>query len=185
MDRQGAVRFKGQPLTLTGSEVKLGKKAPKFSAVGQDMSPVELSQFAGKIVIIMAVPSLDTHTCNIEARRFDDEVRKLDGDVVLLSVSMDLPFAQKRWCDEAGTQKLITASDYRGGQFGKKYGVLIKELGLLARAVFVVDRDGKVKYQQLVEEISQEPDYDQVISVVAAMLARDRQESAQPEPAHT
>ena len=167
VDRKDVITFKGKPLTLAGAKLPaLGRKAPDFTVLGNDLSEVKLSQFAGKIVIVSAVPSLDTATCNTETRRLDGEVAKLGSDVVLLTVSMDLPFAQKRWCAEANVHNVITASDYREGQFAKKYGVLIKELKLLARAVFVVDRDGRLMYHQLVPEVSHEPE-------VAAILIFD------------
>ncbi|MDD4889649.1 MAG: thiol peroxidase [Phycisphaerae bacterium] len=181
-DRPGQITLKGNPMTLTGREPKLGRKAPDFTVAANDLSEVKLSQFAGKVVIVSTVPSLDTPTCNIETRRFDKEVSQLGPDVVLLTVSMDLPFAQKRWCHEADVHTVITTSDYRSGDFGRKYGVRIKELNLLARAVFVIARNGKLMYQQLVPEVSSEPNYDQVLDVARALLARDKAEKPQPEP---
>lgn len=164
------VTFKGSPLTLAGSLPVVGQKAPEFTVLSNDLSPVTLAQFAGKVVIVSALPSLDTPTCNVETRRFDQEASKLGNGLVLLTVSMDLPFAQKRWCGEAGVQTVITASDYRDGQFAKNYGVLIQELRLLARAIFVIGRDGRLMYTQLVPEVSQEPNYDEVLTAVRALL---------------
>jgi thiol peroxidase len=130
------------------------------------MNPVRLSQFKGKIVVISSVHSLDTAVCNIETRRFNAEAAKLGPDVVILTVSMDLPFAQKRWCGAAGIDKVITASDHRDAAFGTAYGVLIKDLRLLARAVFVLDRQGVIRYIQLVKETGTEPDYAPVLQAV-------------------
>jgi len=187
-DREGVITFKGKPLTLEGKEPKLAKKAPDFTVTGADMSEIKLSQFAGKIVIISAVPSLDTPTCNIETRRFDQEAAKLGDEVVVLTISKDLPFAQKRWCGEANVHKVITASDYRDGQFARKYGVLVRELKLLARAIFVVGRDGRLMYQQIVPEISQEPNYDEAINAVRALAAQTGKPGVQkqvPQPVST
>jgi thiol peroxidase len=163
VERTGLVTIGGKPATLFGNEVKVGDSAPDFAAVGNDMNPVKLSDFRGKVVIISSVHSLDTAVCNIETRRFNAEAAKLGPDVVILTVSMDLPFAQKRWCGAAGIDKVITVSDHRDASFGTGYGVLLKDLRLLARAVFVVDRQGIVRYIQLVKEVGTEPDYAPVL----------------------
>jgi thiol peroxidase len=131
---------------------------------------VKLSSFRGKICIICSVPSLDTPVCDMETRRFNEEAGKLGDDVVILTISMDLPFAQKRWCGAAGVDKVITLSDHREGTFGTAYGVLIKELRLLARAVFVVGREGTIQYIQLVKELTEEPDYDTVLDAVNKLI---------------
>lgn len=165
-ERPEGVTFQGNPLTLVGSEVRLGDTAPDFEAIGNDMAPVRLSSFGGKICVISSVPSLDTPVCDMETRRFNQELARLGKDVVILTISMDLPFAQKRWCGAAGVTGVRTLSDHRDGAFGSAYGVLIKELRLLARAVFVVDRDGIIRYVQLVKEITNEPDYDPIWSAV-------------------
>jgi len=159
-ERAGIITFQGNPLTLVGTAVKKGDRAPDFEVVGNDMAPVTLSSFAGKVCVVASVPSLDTPVCDMETRRFNEEAARLSEDTVMLTVSMDLPFAQKRWCGAAGVTRVITLSDHRDGAFGKAYGVLIKELRLLARAVFVIDRLGTVQYLQLVKEITHEPDYD-------------------------
>jgi thioredoxin-dependent peroxiredoxin len=156
----------GKPATLLGNEVKVGDGAPDFTAVGNDMKPVRLSQFKGKVVVLAAVPSLDTPTCNLETRRFNAEAANLGPDVVILTVSMDLPFAQKRWCGAAGVDRVITVSDHRDASFGAAYGVLIKDMRLLARAVFVVDRQGTIRYTQLVKDVGTEPDYAPVLQAV-------------------
>lgn len=163
-ERAGAITMKGNPLTLVGNEIKVGDQAPDATLVANDLSEVKLSSFKGKKVIISAVPSLDTPVCDTETRRFNQEAAKL-GDVVILTVSKDLPFAQKRWCGAAGVTAVKTLSDYRGN-FGETYGVLIKGLNLLARAIFVVDENGKVTYNQLVKEVAQEPNYEEVLKAV-------------------
>ena len=166
VERTGLVTIGGKPATLLGNEVRAGDSAPDFTAVGNDMNPVKLSDFRGKVVIISSVHSLDTAVCNVETRRFNAEAAKLGPDVVVLTVSMDLPFAQKRWCGAAGIDKVITVSDHRDASFGTGYGVLLKDLRLLARAVFVVDRQGAIRYIQLVKEVGTEPDYAPLLQAV-------------------
>ena len=169
-ERSGAVTFKGTPLTLIGNEVKQGQPAPEFTALDNDLSPVSLSSFKGKVCVICSVPSLDTPVCDAETRRFNEEASRLGDDVMILTVSVDLPFAQKRWCGAAGVDRIKTLSDHRELAFGKAYGVVIKELKLLARAIFVVDKGGVLRYIQLVREIADEPDYDTVLSEVKKLL---------------
>jgi thioredoxin-dependent peroxiredoxin len=163
-ERTGVITMRGNPLTLIGDDIKPGDRAPDFEALDNDLKPVRFSSFRGKVVIISAVPSLDTPVCDMETRRFNTEAAKLKGDIVILTISMDLPFAQKRWCGAAGVDRVVTLSDHRAAAFGNSYGVLIKELRLLARAVFVVDAEGVVRYVQLVNEVANEPDYTAVIS---------------------
>jgi thiol peroxidase len=170
-ERSGAITFQGNPLTLVGNELKAGQKAPDFEVLDNGLSPVKLSSFAGKVVVISSVPSLDTPVCDLETRRFNDEAGQLGGDVVILTVSMDLPFAQKRWCGAAGVTHVKTMSDHRDAAFGMAYGVLIKELRLLARAVFVVDKAGTLRYVELVKELTHEPDYDAALKAVKDCLA--------------
>jgi len=158
-ERKGMVTMKGGPLTLFGEGVKVGDRAPDFTAVANDMSAASLGQYAGKTVIIASVPSLDTPVCDVETRRFNKEASGLGDNVVILTVSMDLPFAQKRWCGAAGVDRVITLSDHRDASFGIAYGVLVKELRLLARAVFVVDSKGVIRHAQIVGELTLEPDY--------------------------
>ena len=165
-ERTGIVMMKGKPVTLVGQAVKVGQKAPDFEVTTNDLSPVKLSSFAGKVCIIASVPSLDTAVCDLETRKFNEKAAQLGGDVVVLTISMDLPFAQKRWCGAAGIKNVQTLSDHRDASFGRAYGVLIKDLRLLARAVFVVDKKGVVRYLQIVPEIATEPDYDAVLKVV-------------------
>ena len=165
-ERAGAVTMKGKPLTLLGNELKVGDTAPDVELIANDLSAVKLSSYRGKVCIISAVPSLDTSVCSTETRRFNEEAAKLGNDVVILTVSMDLPFAQKRWCGAEGIERVVTLSDYRNADFGKAYGVLIKELHLLARTVFVVDKQGVIRYIQPVKELSTEPDYNAVLEAV-------------------
>ena len=169
-EREGMVTMKGNPLTLQGKELRVGDQAPDFEVIDNDLNPVQFSYFKGRPCVISSVPSLDTSVCDMETRRFNEEAGKLGPDVTILTISMDLPFAQKRWCGAAGVDSVITLSDHREGMFGKAYGVLIKEIRLLARAVFVVDRSGIIRYIQLVPEIAEEPDYEGVFSAVKALL---------------
>jgi thioredoxin-dependent peroxiredoxin len=164
--RKGLITMKGSPLTLVGNAVRVGDAAPEFLALGNDMAPVTLSGFRGKPLILSAVPSLDTPVCDIETRRFNTDAAELGPDVQIVTISMDLPFAQKRWCGAAGITRVTTLSDHRDAAFGKAYGVLIKELRLLASAIFVVDRGGKIVYTQLVKEVATEPDYAPVLDAV-------------------
>jgi len=165
-ERKGLVTMKGKPVILLGATVKVGQKAPDFEVTANDLSPVKFSSFAGKVCIIASVPSLDTSVCDLETRKFNEKAAELGSDVVVLTISMDLPFAQKRWCGAAGIKNVVTLSDYKDASFGKAYGVLIKDLRLLARAVFVVDKKGVVRYLQIVPEIATEPDYDAVLKAV-------------------
>jgi thiol peroxidase len=165
-ERPGAVTFQGNPLTLLGKEVKVGDKAPAFEVLDNGLAPAGLAKHQGKVLVISAVPSLDTPVCDLETRHFNDEAAKLGDDVVILTISMDLPFAQARWCGAAGVKHVTTLSDHRDASFGLAYGVLIKELRLLARAVFVVDRKGVIRYVELVKEMTHEPDYDSALKAV-------------------
>jgi thiol peroxidase len=151
-------------MTLLGPEIKAGEKAPDFRVVDTGLAPVSLSDFRGKVKIISAVPSLDTPVCDTETRRFNQEAAGLPGNFVILTVSLDLPFAQKRWCAAAGIDKVRTLSDYQDRSFASAYGVLIKELKLLSRSIFVVDGNDTVRYVQHVPEVTQEPDYAAVLS---------------------
>jgi thiol peroxidase len=169
-ERSGIITFKGNPFTLLGPSLKVGDKAPDFSAVDNGLVPVSLASSAGKIRIISAVPSLDTPVCDTETRRFNQEAAGLPGAVTVLTISLDLPFAQKRWCGAAGIEKVTTLSDYRERSFGQNYGVLIKELLLLTRAIFVVDAQDVIRYIQIVPEVTSEPDYAAVIAAAKALL---------------
>jgi thiol peroxidase len=165
-ERTELVTMKGNPLTLMGSALQVGDKAPDAVLLNNDLQPVNLSDYRGQVCVVSSVPSLDTPVCDMETRRFNQEAESLGQDVKILTVSMDLPFAQKRWCGAAGVNHLITLSDHRDAAFGREFGVLIKELRLLARAVFIIDREGVIRYIQLVQELSQEPDYDAILSAL-------------------
>jgi thiol peroxidase len=163
-ERVGIVSMREKPLTLVGNEVKVGDEAPDFVVLANDLSPVRFSSFRGKVCVLSSVPSLDTPVCNAQTRRLDREAERLGGDVAILTISMDLPFAQKRWSDAAGMKRVQTLSDHRDASFGTSYGLLIKELRLLARALLLVDRDGAIRYIQIVRETTDEPDYKPVLS---------------------
>lgn len=164
------VTFKNNPITLLGNEVKVGDKAPDFQVLANDLSPVTLQDFKGKVRLILSVPSLDTGVCDAETRRFNEEAGKLSEDLVVLTVSVDLPFAQKRWCGAAGIDRVTTLSDHRDLSFGKAYGVAIEELRLLCRAVFVVDKDDTVKYVEYVSESTNHPNYEAALDAVKSLL---------------
>jgi thioredoxin-dependent peroxiredoxin len=170
-ERQGLITIHGNPLTLVGETIQAGMPAPDCELLDNDLKAVKLSSFQGKVVILTSVPSLDTPVCDLETRRFNDEAGMLGPDVQILTVSMDLPFAQKRWCGAAGVEKVKTLSDHRQAEFGQAYGVLIKELRLLARAVFILDRTGTVRYVQLVKEVASEPNYEEVMLALKDVLA--------------
>jgi thioredoxin-dependent peroxiredoxin len=161
-ERTGIVTMKGNPITLVGDEVNVGQKAPDFVAIDHNLAPVKFSSYRGKICILASVPSLDTPVCATETRKFNEEASRLSPDIAILTISMDLPFAQKRWCGAEGITRIQTLSDHRDASFGMSYGVLIKELRLLARAVFLVDQKGVLQHLQLVKEIASEPNYKDV-----------------------
>lgn len=162
-ERQGVITFQGAPLTLLGEEVKAGDKAPDFTLLDNDLAPKTLADFSGKVLIVSCVPSLDTPVCDLETQRFNNEAANLGDNIAILTVSMDLPFAQKRWCGASGIDKVQTLSDHKDASLGMGYGVLIKELRLLARSIFVIDTNGTVAYVQLVNEVTNEPDYNAVL----------------------
>lgn len=170
-ERNEAATFQGNPLTLVGDEIKVGDRAPDFTVLQNDLSPVTLSDYKGKVLILLLVPSLDTPVCDMEVRRFNSESAALGDDIRILTVSMDLPFAQARWCGAAGIEAVQTLSDHKDASLGEGYGALIKELRLLTRAVFVIDRDGTVKYAEYVKEITEEPDYAAALDAAKATLA--------------
>lgn len=169
-ERIGITTMKGNPLTLVGDEIKVGDAAPDFVVLDNNLSPVRFSSFRGKVCIVASVPSLDTQVCDLETRKFNEQAAGLGPEVIILTISMDLPFGQKRWCGAAGVERVQTLSDHRDTFFGTSYGVLIKELRLLARAVFVVDRQGTVRYVQVVEELTNEPDYEAALSSVKTLI---------------
>jgi thiol peroxidase len=168
-ERTGIVTFKGKPVTLLGPEIRVGAKAPEFRAVDGSLAPVTLSDFKGKVKVISSVPSLDTPVCDTETRRFNQEAANLADKVAVITISLDLPFAQKRWCAAAGVDRVKVLSDYQDRSFAQAYGVLIKELKLLSRSIFVVDADDVVRYVQHVKEIGMEPDYADVLGAVKTL----------------
>jgi len=159
------VKFKGSPLTLIGPEIKVGAQAPEFQTIAQDLSSVTLSSVKGNTLLISVVPSLDTPVCDAQTRRLNEEAAKLPN-VQILTVSMDLPFAQKRWCGAAGIDKVKTLSDHKDASFGAAYGTLIKELRLLSRALFIVDAGDKVRYVEYVKEMTTHPNYDAALKAL-------------------
>lgn len=169
-ERTGVVTMKGKPLTLIGPALAVGSALPDFVLTANDMSDLSSASYKDKVLVLSVVPSLDTGVCALQTRTFNQKASQLSEDVVILTVSMDLPFAQKRFCGAEGIDRVVTASDFKHRSFGPAFGVLIKELGLLARAVFVVDRSGTVRHVEYVSEISQEPSYDATLAAVQAAL---------------
>jgi len=160
--RQG-VTLEGEEVTLVGSRPEVGKPAPDFMAVDENLDTVPFSSLGDNIFVLSSVVSLDTPVCNKETKEFNEQAAKFGEDVEVLTISMDLPFAQERWCGTEGVENVTTLSDYRDASFGLAYGVLMKDLRLLARAIFVVDRDRTLRYKQVVPEVTEEPDYEPVL----------------------
>ncbi len=166
-ERLGAVKMKGNPVTLLGPEIKVGDKAPEFSAIETLGSPpVTLESLRGKVKVLNVVVSVDTPVCDVQTKRFNQEAASLPGDVEILTVSMDLPFGLKRYCGAAGIDKVRAISDYRDASFGEAYGVLMRDNRLLARAVFVVDKNDTVQYAEYVDEVTHEPNYDGALAAI-------------------
>ncbi len=163
------VTFLGNPMTLVGEQVKVGDKAPEFTVLGNDLKPIELANFKNTIRVISAVPSIDTGICALQTKRFNKEAASLPN-VNIITISCDLPFALKRFCGAEGIEKVVTASDHKETEFSSKYGLLIEELRLTARAVIIVDKDDTVRYVEIVKEIASEPDYDKALEVVKTIL---------------
>ncbi len=170
MERKGVVTFHGNPLTLVGEEKKIGDKAPPFIALDKDLTVVRLSDFSGKVKIISVTPSLDTPVCNLQATTFNQRAQSMSGDVVIINMSMDLPFAIARFCSSAGIDRLRTLSDHREASFGLGYGVLVKELRLLARSVFIIDKADIIRYVEIVPEMTNEPDYDKALGAASKLV---------------
>lgn len=170
MERPGAVTFKGQPLTLVGPELKPGDKAPDFTIIDQSLQPASLKDYAGKVILLSVVPSLDTSICSAQTKRFNEEAAQLPEDVVILTVSMDLPFAQARFCGAENINRVKVLSDHRDASFAQAYGTLVKELRLECRAIFVIDRDGTIRYVEYVPEIASHPNYDAALQAVKSLL---------------
>ena len=168
-ERPGAVTLKGGPLTLVGPELKVGDQAPDFTAVDKELKPVGLTDTEESVRIFSVVPSLDTPVCDTQTRRFNQEATALPG-VQIYTISMDLPFAQSRWCSAAGINKVKMLSDHQNGDFGEKYGTLIKELRLNARAIFVLDSAGTLQHVEYVEEVGDHPDYEAALEVTRNLV---------------
>lgn len=169
-ERSNGTTMKGSPLTLLGPELRIGDKAPAFTARTFDLKPFTLDNTKGKIRLFSAVPSLDTPVCDVETRRFNQEAAKLGDKVEIVTISVDLPFAQKRWCGAAGVDKIQVVSDYYDRSFSQSYGTLIKELHLSSRAVFVVDDKDTIRYVEYVPEVGSHPNYEKALSAVKALL---------------
>jgi len=170
IERSGDVTFQGNPLTAIGPKLGVGDKAPDFQLLANDLSPVALADSAGKARLISVVPSLDTPVCDIQTRKFNEQIDALGDAVVGYTVSVDLPFAQARWCGAAGIKRMQTLSDHLAMSFGDAYGTHIKELRLDSRAVFVVDGGGIIRYVQYVPEITNQPDYDAALAALKSLL---------------
>ncbi len=165
-ERKNGVTFKGNPLTVIGAKLKVGDPAPDFRLLNNDLAEVTLKSSAGKIRFISVTPSLDTSICDLQARRFNEEAAKFNQDVIVYTVSVDLPFAQKRWCGAAGIDRVETLSDHRDMNFGNAYGTHIKELRLEQRSIFIVDKHDVIRYVQYVPEVAQHPDYDEALAAL-------------------
>ena len=170
MERKGVITFMGNPLTLVGKEVKVGKKAPAFSVLEKDLSEVKLADFQGKVKIISVTPSLDTPVCDLQAKTFEKKAKKLSDNIVVINISMDLPFAIARFSEGAKIGKVRTLSDHRDASFGNAYGVLIKELRLLARSVFVIDQSDVVRYMEIVPEVTNQADYEKALAEAKGLI---------------
>ena len=170
MERTGIITFLGGPLTLLGNPVEKGQKAPDFTVLDNELSPRTLADYKGKTLILSVVPSLDTGVCDLQTRRFNSEAAGLGAGVRILTISCDLPFAQARWCGAAGATQLETLSDHRDLSFGTAYGVVIKELRLLARSIFVITKDGVVTHTEIVPEVTHEVNFDAALAAARAAL---------------
>jgi thiol peroxidase len=169
-ERINGVKFKNQSLTLLGPALKPGDAAPDFIAAASDLSPKTLKDFLGPVLLVLSVPSLDTSVCDQETRRFNEEASAFGDKARVLTISMDLPFAQSRWCGAAGVDRVVLLSDYKEHSFGLNYGVYIKEIGLLSRAVFLIDQHGIIRYVEYVPEVGIHPHYDQALAAVQSII---------------
>jgi thioredoxin-dependent peroxiredoxin len=172
MERKEVVTMKGKPMTLIGPDIKPGDKAPEFTVLDGTLGEVRLRDFAGKTKIISVTPSLDTPVCDLQIRRFNHEAANLPHDVVVLNISMDLPFAITRFCTTAEIDRAKALSDHREASFGTMYGVLIKEMRLLARSIFIIDKDGVVRYKEIVQEQTNHPDYEKALSALTMITSK-------------
>lgn len=170
MERKSIVKAHGNPVTLIGPELKVGDKAPDFIVLDRDLKEVSLKDFSNKIKLISITPSLDTPVCDLQLRRFNQEASKLPDEVVVINISMDLPFAISRFCTTTGIDKAKALSDHRDASFGNAFGVLIKELRLLSRSIFIIDKNDVIRYMEIVPEITNHPDYDKALEEVVKLL---------------
>jgi thiol peroxidase len=170
MERAGATTMKGNPLTLIGPQLEVGDHAPDFSVVDGSLSTVNLEKTGNHVRIISVVPSLDTPVCDLQTKRFNEEAAKLPG-VDILTISMDLPFAQKRWCGAFGVDRIKMLSDHRSGSFGEAYGTLIKDLRIESRAIFVLDKDNVIRHAEYVKEVADHPNYDAALAAAKSAAA--------------
>ena len=164
------IRFNGRPVHVAGNKVKPGDKAPNFVLVDKDLKPVSLAQFRGKVVILSVFPSLDTPVCATQNRKFNEAATQLSDDIVILGISVDLPFAQARFCAAEGIDRVITLSDYMYREFGTKYGFLIDEYKLLARGVIVIDKEGIIRYVEYLPEVTDEPNYQAALEAAKKLV---------------
>jgi thiol peroxidase len=179
MERPGATTMRGNPLTVLGPELKPGDKAPDFEVIGDGLKPVNLANTGQAVRIFSVVPSLDTPVCDAQTKRFNEEAAKLPG-VEIYTISMDLPFAQKRWCGAFGIDKVKMLSDHRTGSFGEHYGTLIKDLRIESRAIFVVDKDNTLKHVEYVKEVAEHPNYDAALNAARSLAQQGASRSTAP-----
>jgi len=168
MERTAATTMRGKPLTLLGPELKAGEKAPDFEVVNDGLQPVNLEKTGHGVRIFSVIPSLDTPVCDAQTKRFNEEAAKLDG-IEIYTISMDLPFAQKRWCGAFGVDKIKMLSDHRTGSFGEHYGTMIKDLRIESRAIFVLDKDGTIKHVEYVKEVADHPNYEAALDAAKSL----------------
>jgi len=173
-ERKGLITMKGKPLTLVGPDITVGVKAPDFTVLDNESNEVKLSDFSGKIKVISVTPSLDTPVCDLQLRRFNHEAASLPPEIVVLNISMDLPFAIARFCTTAEIERARALSDHREASFGTAYGILVKELRLLARSIFIIDKDNVVRYREIVPEQSRHPDYDKALEALGKLAGMAR-----------
>jgi len=171
VETTGLVKAGNKAIILLGKQTKMGEQAPNFKVVNENFTPVQLHDFKNNIVLISVVPSLDTGVCSLQTKRFNEEVAKFPDNIVMLTISNDLPFAQKRFCKLENIDKVKVLSDSVWRDFGRKYGLLIKDMGLLTRAIFIIDQDGKIAYKELVANISNHPNYDAALAKLKTLSA--------------
>ena len=164
------ITLKGNKVTVSGREVCVGDGVPDFKLTGNDMGDVDINSFQGKVLVVASIPSVDTPVCAVETKRFNEELSNLSDDVAVLTVSRDLPFALSRWCGAEGVDRVVTASDFKYRTFGEAFGVELPDIGILARAVFVVDKEGKVQHGEYVSEVGEEPNYEAALNKVRELL---------------